>query len=72
MKHYKCSLVPSKEGLEGKGVTTRICHLKTVTGSKVKVQEKEEVTKKAKAFHGVTLGTFLFLSLRLGSAKVSI
>ena len=53
-------------------MTTRICRSKTVTGGKVKVQEKEEVTKKAKAFHGVTLGTFLFLSLHLGSAKVSI
>lgn len=53
-------------------MTTRICRLKTVTGGKAKVQEKEEVMKKAKAFHGVTLGTFSFLSLRLGSAKVSI
>ena len=71
-KHYKCSLVPSKEGLEGKGVTTGMCRSKTVAGGKVKVQEKEEVMKKVKAFYGVTLGTFLFLSLCLGSAKVSI
>ena len=60
VKHYKCSLVPSKEGLEGKGVTTRICHLKTVTGSKVKVQEKEEVTRKQRLSMGLHLVHFCF------------
>ena len=62
-KHYKCSLVPSKEGSEGKGVTSGMQHLKTVTGGRAKAQEKKEAAKKVKAFHRVTLGMFLFLFL---------
>ena len=62
-KHYKCLLVPSKEGLEGKGVTSGMHHLKTVTRGRAKAQEKKEAAKKAKAFHRVMLGMFLFLFL---------
>ena len=44
-------------------VTSGMHHLKAVAGGRVKVQEKKEVAKKVKAFHGVMLGMFLFLLL---------
>ena len=65
VKHYKCSLVPLKEGSEGKGGSLVMRHSKTAAEGKVKAQEKKEAAKKVKAFHRVTLGTRLYLSLSI-------
>ena len=58
VKHYKCSLVPSKEGSEGKGGLSVMHCTKTAAGGRVNMQEKKEAAKKAKVFHRVTLGMF--------------
>ena len=42
VKHYKCLLIPLKEGLEEKGGSSAMCHLKTAAGGRAKVQEKKE------------------------------
>ena len=60
-KHYKCLLVQAKEGSEGKGGLSGMRHSKTVVEGKVKVQEKKEAVKKAKALDRVTLSTSLLL-----------
>ena len=64
-KHYKYSLVPLKEGSEGKGGSLAMHHSKTAAEGRVKAQEKKEAAKKVKAFHRVTLGTHLYLSLSI-------
>ena len=60
-KHYKCSLVPMKEGLEMKTTPSGARLMRIAVGGPTKVQEKKEAAKKAKAFHGVTLSMFFFL-----------
>ena len=42
MKHYKCLLIPLKEGLEEKGGSSAMRRLKTAAGGRAKVQEKKE------------------------------
>ena len=59
VKHYKCSLVPMKESLDLKTTSLGVHLMKIAVGGQTKVQEKKDVAKKAKAFHGVTLGMFL-------------
>ena len=59
MKHYKCLLVPSKEGSKGKGGSSAMHQMKAAAGGRTKVQEKKEEAKKVKVLHGVMLGTFL-------------
>ena len=60
-KHYKCSLVPTKEGSELK-TTPSGAHLTRIAiGGLTKVQEMKEAAKKVKVFHRVTLSMFFFL-----------
>ena len=58
-KHYKCSLVPAKEGSDLKTVSLGARLTRIAVGGQTKAQEKKEVAKKAKALRGVTLGRFL-------------
>ena len=58
-KHYKCSLVPMKESSELKTSSLGVLLMKITVGGQTKAQEKKDVAKKAKAFHGVMLGMFL-------------
>ena len=58
-KHYKCSLVPAKEGSDLKTVSSGACLTRIAVGGQTKAQEKKEAAKKAKALRGVTLGRFL-------------
>ena len=58
-KHYKCSLVPAKEGLESKAILLGARLMRIAAGGPTKVQEKKEATKKAKALRRVTQGMFL-------------
>ena len=60
-KHYKCSLVPTKEGSEMKTVLSGARLMRIAIGGPTKAQEKKEAAKKAKAFRGVTLSMFFFL-----------
>ena len=60
-KHYKCSLVPAKEGLEMKTTSLGARLMRIAVGGPIKVQEEKEAAKKAKAFRGVTLSMFFFL-----------
>ena len=60
-KHYKCSLVPTKEGLEMKTTPSGARLTRIAVGGPTKVQEKKEAAKKAKAFRGITLSMFFFL-----------
>ena len=60
-KHYKCSLVPAKEGSEMKTVPSGARLTKIAVGGPIKAQEKKEAAIKAKAFRGVTLSMFFFL-----------
>ena len=61
VKHYKCSLIPAKEGSEMKTVPSGARLTKIAVGGPTKAQEKKEAAIKAKAFHGVTLSMFFFL-----------
>ena len=58
-KHYKCSLVPTKESSELKTMSLGVCLTKIAVGGQTKVQEKKNVAKKVKVFCGVTLGMYL-------------
>lgn len=66
VKHYRCSLIPVKEGSEGKGGLSVTRCMKTAAGGRMKAQEKKEAAKKAKAFNRVTLSTFFFFLLTKG------
>ena len=57
-KHYKCSFVPAKESSELKISSLGVGLTKIAVGGQTKAQEKKGAAKKAKAFHGVTLGMF--------------
>ena len=59
VKHYKCSLVPMKEGLDLKTVSLGARLMRIAVGGQTKAQEKKEAAKKAKALRGVMLGRFL-------------
>ena len=59
VKHYKCSHVPMKEGLELKTAPSGAHLMRIAVGGQTKVQEKKEAAKKAKALCGVKLGMFL-------------
>ena len=59
VKHYKCSLVPAKEGSDLKTVSLGARLTRIAVGGQTKAQEKKEAAKKAKSLCGVTLGRFL-------------
>ena len=57
-KHYKCSFIPVKESSELKTSSLGAHLTKIAVGGQTKAQEKKDAAKKAKAFHGITLGMF--------------
>ena len=59
VKHYKCSLVPTKEGSDSKAILLGVRLMRIAAGGPTKAQEKKEAAKKAKALCGVTQGMFL-------------
>ena len=61
VKHYRCLLIPAKEGSEGKGGSSGMHCSMTVAEGKAKAQEKKEVVKKVKAFDRVMLSMPWFL-----------
>ena len=56
-KHYKCSLVPAKEGSEPKGLSSGVRRLKVAAVVPPRAQDKQS-RKKVPALSGVTLGEF--------------